>query len=491
MYYRFYRIIAVISCVLLLPRCGTYFNQPITIENARIGEDTEVTKTLRDFPAPVEPVVVGVYKFRDQTGQYKPTESGSTFSTAVTQGATTILIKALEDSKWFVPIERENLSNLLNERNIIRSTRKEYRKTKNPNEPQLPPLLYAGIILEGGIVSYDSNIITGGLGARYFGVGASTQYRQDRITIYLRAVSTSSGKILKTVYVSKTILSQALDANFFRYVRFRRLLEAETGFTKNEPAQLAVSEAIEKAVESLIVEGIEDRLWAVKASPEVVNNLILDYRAEKEEAQNTALYDRYFKERRGKKSLYVQGGTAVIGGDYNNPELSYFVKAGGRWYFNPYLSANAGISKFELNNEVAFSEGFNAIDLNAELTLLPFEKLSPFFFGGFGNVNSDTFDRTFFKLQYGGGLEYLVSEKIGISLNATHNVVFGDELDNIVQGKRDDQYFNFSFGLNWYFDNPIKMKKDAREEKKRKDKELYKLRKRNRKVRKDGLTPKE
>ncbi len=397
MHYKFYKVIAVIFCALLLPGCGTYFNQPIAIQNARIGEDTNVTETLRDFPPPVEPVVVGVYKFRDQTGQYKPTESGNTFSTAVTQGATTILIKALEDSKWFVPIERENLSNLLNERNIIRSTRKEYRKNKNPNEPQLPPLLYAGIILEGGIVSYDSNIITGGLGARYFGVGASTQYRQDRITIYLRAVSTSSGKILKTVYVSKTILSQALDANFFRYVRFRRLLEAETGYTKNEPAQMAVSEAIEKAVESLIVEGIEDKLWAVKASPQSVNKLILDYRAEKEEAQNTGLYDRYFKERRGKKSVFLKGGTALISGDYNNPELSYSVRAGGRYYFNPYLNVDASISKFELTNQNAFTEGFNAVDLNGELTLLPFEKLSPFFFGGFGTVNTDAFDRTFFK----------------------------------------------------------------------------------------------
>ena len=132
MYYKFYRIVTIVFCALLLPGCGTYFNQPIAIETARIGEDSETTKVLRDFPQPVEPVVVGVYKFRDQTGQYKPTEAGSTFSTAVTQGATTILIKALEDSKWFVPIERENLSNLLNERNIIRSTRKEYRKSKNP-----------------------------------------------------------------------------------------------------------------------------------------------------------------------------------------------------------------------------------------------------------------------------------------------------------------------------------------------------------------------
>ncbi len=490
MHYKFYKVIAIISCALLLSGCGAYFNQPIVIENARIGEDSEVTKTLRDFPSPVEPVVVGVYKFRDQTGQYKPTEAGSTFSTAVTQGATTILIKALEDSKWFVPIERENLSNLLNERNIIRSTRKEYRKSKNPNEPQLPPLLYAGIILEGGIVSYDTNIITGGLGARYFGVGASTQYRQDRITVYLRAVSTSSGKILKTVYVSKTILSQALDANFFRYVRFRRLLEAETGFTKNEPAQMAVSEAIEKAVKSLIVEGIEDKLWAPKADVQTINNLIADYKMEKDEAQNTALYERYFKERRGKKSIFVKGGTALISGDYNKAELSYSIRAGGRYYFNPFLNVNASINKFELNNQNAFSEGFNAIDLNAEITLLPFEKLSPFFFGGMGNVNSDDFDRTFFKLQYGGGLEYLISDNIGVSLNATHNVVLGDKLDNLAQGKRDDQYFNFSFGLNWYFDTAIKMNKKARKKEQDKNAELKELRERNRRIRKENLKSK-
>ncbi len=489
MHYKFYKVIAMISCALLLSGCGAYFNQPIVVENARMGESTKVTKTLRDFPKPIEPVVVGVYKFRDQTGQYKPTETGSTFSTAVTQGATTILIKALEDSKWFVPIERENLSNLLNERNIIRSTRKEYRKNKNPDEPQLPPLLYAGIILEGGIVSYDTNIITGGLGARYFGVGASTQYRQDRITVYLRAVSTSSGKILKTVYVSKTILSQALDANFFRYVTFRRLLEAETGFTKNEPTQMAVSEAIEKAVESLIIEGIEDKLWTANSDTQTVNDIITNYKAEQDEAHNTALYERYFKERRGKKSIFIKGGTALINGDYNSPELSYSVRAGARYYFNPFLNVNASINKFELTNQNAFSEGFNAIDLNAEVTLLPFEKLSPFFFGGMGNVNTDDFDRTFFKFQYGGGLEYLVSNNIGLSINATHNVILGDKLDNISQGKRDDQYFNFSFGLNWYFDNPIKMNKKERKKKKEDDVKLKELRERNRKIRKENLKP--
>ncbi len=460
MFSNFYKVITAFLCALLACGCGTYFSQPIKIEHARIGEDTQMTEVLRDFPLPVDPVVVGVYKFRDQTGQYKPTDAGSTFSTAVTQGATTILVKALEDSKWFVPIERENLSNLLNERNIIRSTRKEYKKTKNTNEPQLPPLLYAGMILEGGIISYDTNIITGGLGARYFGVGGATQYRQDRITVYLRAVSTSNGKILKTVYVSKTILSQALDASLFKYVKFSRLLEAETGFTKNEPGQIAVSEAIEKAVEALIVEGIEDKLWKANASPEEVNQLLTTYQKERQEAQNTKLYDRYFKERRSKASAFLQGGTALISGDYNNPEFTYSAKLGGRWYFNPYLNMNASLHKFELTNQNAFSDGFNAINLNVELMILPFEQFSPFINAGIGNVNTDDFNTSLFKLQYGGGIEYLLSDTIGISANASHNLVVSDELDTVIQGKRDDQYFDFSIGIQWYFGNGIKKKKE-------------------------------
>lgn len=466
----------------LFTSCGTYFNQPLQVEDARLGERTSVTKEIKKLPPPVEPVVVGVYKFRDQTGQYKPTEGGSTFSTAVTQGATTILIKALEDSNWFVPIERENLSNLLNERNIIRSTRKEYSKNQDGTDPQLPPLLYAGIILEGGIISYDSNIITGGLGARYFGVGASTQYRQDRITVYLRAVSTSSGKILKTVYVSKTILSQALDANFFRYVKFRRLLEAETGFTKNEPGQLAVSEAIEKAVEALILEGIEDNLWGTKANKDEIDDLITEYRAERTESENTGLYERYFKERRGRLGLFLNGGGALINGDYSDKDLSYSFGIGGKWYFNPYLNIGLGIDKFELSNGEAFTEGFNAINLNSELILLPYEKISPFVFAGIGTVNSDNFNQTFFKAQYGGGIEYLVSDEIGISVQASHHLVFGDDLDNIVQGKRDDQYLNFTIGLQYYFKKPLKMESELRKQERREQKALSKLRKRNRKI---------
>jgi curli production assembly/transport component CsgG len=110
----------------------------------------------------------------------------------------------------------------------------------------LPPLLYAGILLEGELFPMTAISLQEAL-SRYFGIGASTQYRQDRITIYLRAVSTLNGEILKTVYTSKTILSTSVNGSFFRYIDTERLLEAEVGLTQNEPVQLAVTEAIESS----------------------------------------------------------------------------------------------------------------------------------------------------------------------------------------------------------------------------------------------------
>src|SRR5690606_19420669 len=223
------------AILIALQSCGVFMIPPGGVEDrSYIGESTPTQRDFEKLPQPKEQVVVGVYKFRDQTGQYKASEMGANWSTAVPQGLTTILIKSLEDSKWFVPIERENIGNLLNERQIIRTTRQEYAGNNQTNN-QLPPLLFAGILLEGGVISYDTNILTGGAGARYFGIGGSTEYRQDRITVYLRAVSTSNGKVLKTVYTSKTILSQSINSSMFRYIDFERLMEAEVGVTNNEP----------------------------------------------------------------------------------------------------------------------------------------------------------------------------------------------------------------------------------------------------------------
>ncbi|MEJ5228072.1 CsgG/HfaB family protein [Thermodesulfovibrio sp.] len=226
---------------------------------------TSIHKELISLPKPENPIPVAVYKFRDQTGQYKAPGNATNFSTAVTQGATAILIKAIEDSGWFLPVEREGLSNLLQERKIVIQMRDIYlnEEQKKSFEP-LPPLLYAGILFEGGIIGYDSNVTTGGVGAKYFGAGGSAEYRVDKVTVYLRAVSVKNGAVLKTVQTSKTVLSQMLSLGIFRFVRLNRLLEAEAGMAANEPVEMAVQEAIEKAVYDIIIEGAKAGLWKPK-----------------------------------------------------------------------------------------------------------------------------------------------------------------------------------------------------------------------------------
>jgi len=441
--------------LFLLSSCGAYFNQPLSREKARIGEET-LSKDNLDGIVPQEPIVVGVYKFRDLTGQYKSSTNGISYSTAITQGGTAILIKALEDSKWFVPIERENVSDLLNERQIIRSTRQQYSGNNNIKQKELPPLLFAGLILEGGVVSYDSNIITGGAGVKYFGSGASTQYRQDRITVYLRAVSTSSGKILKTVYISKTILSQAVNANLFRYVKLKRLLEAETGFTKTEPGQLAVKSAIDKAVETLILEGVKDGLWLPKGGKPIVKKVDSIVKSNSEIAASTKLYNRKIGIRRSFNAIGVSMGTALIDGDYSNADANFNLNFELKRFVTPniFFSGDAGV--FDLSNGSAFSDNFFSVDLNMGYVFLPYDNLSPYVYAGGGLVSNYAKGNTHIKGQYGLGLVYFANSNLGIKLFGEQNILRVDSLDKLVLGKRNDYYWRFGLGIDIYFGKSIK-----------------------------------
>lgn len=455
----FLKLISLFFLCIFLTGCGAYFSQPLAPTNARIGEFTPKTKTLKTLPLPEEPVVVGVYDFKDQTGQYKQVENGSSFSTAVSQGATTMLIKALEDSRWFTPIERENLNNLLNERNIIRSTRDEYsRNNTNQGVVNIPPLLYAGILLEGGVVSYDSNILTGGLGARYFGVGGSTQYRQDRITVYLRAVSTSNGKVLKTVYVSKTILSQAVDVSLFRYVNFQRLLEIETGFTKNEPVQLAMQDAIEKSVEALIIEGIEEGIWSTKEGETTNKELVENYNKDKELEESTLLYDRSQEKREFKNSIYIAGDLPLLNGDFAKKRLGYGGTFGFTRKITDYFHLNLSGSFLRLETGDTFTKDFISTDLNAYVPILPFDKFTPFIYAGPGFMAD--LDEQFnmmpnagptLKVQVGAGFSYNLSKRIAVKAFAENNFTFNDNIDLQEIGSRDDFYYNFGLGVDYFF----------------------------------------
>ena len=213
-------------------------------------------------PPKGDPIIIAVYDFVDMTGQKKPGGNFASMSSAVTQGSYQLLIKALQDAgdgKWFRVVERSSLASLLQERKLIRTTR---QMASGENAEPLPALLFAGAYITGGIIGYDSDIKSGGFGARVLGIQASKQYRQDIVTIILRLVNVQTGEVVMTTTVEKTIFSTSTNADVFKYFDADTMLvEIEAGYAKNEPVTFAVRKAIEKGVVDLIHLGAKKDLW--------------------------------------------------------------------------------------------------------------------------------------------------------------------------------------------------------------------------------------
>ena len=190
-------------------------------------EEPQVLKNLNtefhNMPAPATgKAVVGIYSFSDKT-----------------------------------VVERVGLDNLIKERQIIRSARLSVNDKR-----ELKPMLFAGVLVEGGIIGYDSNVMTGGTGARYLGIGTSKEYRQDVVTITMRMVSVQSGEVLLSVSVTKTIISTGSSMTFFKFFDMgTKNAEVEMGYSINEPVNYAVRVAIEQSVVELIKEGERKGFW--------------------------------------------------------------------------------------------------------------------------------------------------------------------------------------------------------------------------------------
>lgn len=237
----------------------------ICVDNPEVVKLPSYIELLMLPPAEERPVVA-VYNFTDKTGQRKAREGIADFSTAVTQGGTEMLIDALKTAgggTWFRVVERQGIDNLVRERQIIRSARQEFA---GPDGPQpVNPLLFAGMIIEGGIIGFDTNIETGGRGARTLGIGFSKRYRKDVVTVSVRAVSVLTGEVLLNVQTRKTILSYGSGGDVFRFVeQGTQLIEYEDGVGNNESVTYAVRTAIEAAVLEMVNQGHRRGYWKIR-----------------------------------------------------------------------------------------------------------------------------------------------------------------------------------------------------------------------------------
>lgn len=275
---------ALCSLLAFLTACGPTIPFDLATTGAVLNPVTAQNAELRSLPRPTKRIPVAVYGLPDMTGQYvEPTGNVQPLSRAVTQGGGDMLIKALQDAgerRWFTVLDRSRLDDTLKERQIVTEMRRIYRGEDQIPEAVLPPMQHAGIIIQGAITGYDSFTRTGGVGARYLGIGAHSSWQQDTVTVSLRAISTKTSEVLASVSVHKDVASVSAQSGLFRYVEIDEILEMEAGLTLNEPRMLAVQQAIEKAVVALVIEGAELDIWDF--SDTALGNALIDkYRKEK------------------------------------------------------------------------------------------------------------------------------------------------------------------------------------------------------------------
>ena len=261
--------------VLLLSSCSILDQREDTYEQRFSANDVVSIQDLQSIelrnvnPPSISPVVA-VYPsaFTDQTGQRKSNSEFALFSTAITQQPNALLIRALKhagDGKFFRVVERVGLDNLTKERQLIRSAR-EQTATEEDKKKALRPLLFAGVLMEGAVISYESNLESGGIGARYLGIGSSIMYREDNVTVSLRMVSVATGEVLLEVLSQKTIFSYGKSEDVFRFIESgTELVEIELGNARNESSTIALMKAIEGAVLELVEQGYNRKYWVLQS----------------------------------------------------------------------------------------------------------------------------------------------------------------------------------------------------------------------------------
>lgn len=260
-----------LSIAFILSSCSTIAT---TVSEKPDTMKSNIKQELESIPPVDGPqMTVAVYSFLDKTGQKKSSDTVAQLSSAVTQGAEVWVIKALQDignGSWFKVVERVGVENLIKERQMIRQAREAYEGSA---AKQLKPMLFAGLILEGGIIGYDSSISSGGAGARLLGIGAQVQYSTDVVVVAARLISVQTGEVLLSVAVTKTVLSISNKATLLKFFDTDKgpltmAVEAEIGFAGNEPVNYAVRSAIEKAIVELVKEGVNKQLWKYKTREE-------------------------------------------------------------------------------------------------------------------------------------------------------------------------------------------------------------------------------
>ena len=165
---------------------------------------------------------------------------------------------------------------------------------------------------------------------------------------------------------------------------------------------------------------------------------------------------RFGNEIRGKNALSLGVGTSIMNGDLANPMFEIYSHIGYKRFLGSSVALSFGYHKFNLAFEDVFNEGFMSFDLNLEWYFSPHITFTPFVFAGAGYHAANYFETSETKIQAGVGLEYLMTERMGLKLFADDNSMPSDDVEGVIFGESDDAYWRVAIGLNIYFGRFLK-----------------------------------
>ncbi|MET0154864.1 MAG: CsgG/HfaB family protein [Rickettsiales bacterium] len=313
------RVIAVLLSPFLLSHCVPLADT-VAKGKTSLVDSPDVLPELSELPPPTHKIAVALYRFPDKTGAFKPNDDFAVYSSAVPKSGDSVVLEAMTaagNGKWFRVLEREGLEAVVRERMILDAAFDEWKrknalagevarklaeakkskpfkappqKAVNPDinvnpanqfarqnvfpaqkgkmpairvsSGALPALAAAEYVVEGGIIGYDSDVYTGGGGARFMNIGGYGEIRKDAVTVNLRFISVKTGDVVISSTVTKGVLSQKLQGSGFGYVSIDRMLEAEVGIGRNEPVFEALNLAVQAALLDVVRKGVKRGVWA-------------------------------------------------------------------------------------------------------------------------------------------------------------------------------------------------------------------------------------
>jgi curli production assembly/transport component CsgG len=209
----------------------------------------------------------------------------------------------------------------------------------------------------------------------------------------------------------------------------------------------------------LIIEGIKDELWSTKEGEEKNKEIVDQYLLEQELEQSTGLYERKFLKHDFRHVANVNMGLALVDGDFTTGLLDFKAGLGYKYRFIPELSLGIDAQIMKLNSNTETIDWWITENFLVEYNVLPHDRLSPYFYAGpgvamFADASpGELLDRwdAFTTFKMGAGVEYAVSDRISFTLSADWTTPFTDRLDDVLNGRRDDYFYNFGVGLNYHF----------------------------------------